>query len=92
MLFPSSLLMLVCEIFLSRKVYANAPPSPPPGTESLVYGSSDGGVTVHNEDAMLHILMGQVASKLNLKVLQLLLLLFIISFFVVVCLIYISLS
>ena len=65
---------------------------PPPGTESLVYGSSDGGVTVHNEDAMLHILMGQVASKLNLKVLQLLLLLFIISFFVVVCLIYISLS
>ena len=41
---------------------------PPPGTESLVYGSSDGGVTVHNEDAMLHILMGQVASKLNLKV------------------------
>ena len=70
------------------------PPSPPPSlhTESLVYGSSDGGVTVHNEDAMLHILMGQVASKLNLKVLQLLLLLFIISFFVVVCLIYISLS
>jgi hypothetical protein len=41
---------------------------PVDGTNTLVYGSADGGATVHNSNEKLNVLMEKAAKLLNLKV------------------------